>query len=242
MISGNFVLELILVQDPPFLYDINQKSWSSLALHILSSALRCTHTSDWVTSDSSRWTFGICSEVQAAHARAMLVLWLVGLRKCGRLDEPDPENLCLPKSCTQVDKQVAELQRDATGGALNFWYLKPLNEQSVHNQLRTRYEAHVWTPVESSCESNDRNKKEQSFKEVKFLFIVEAYCDERNILKPSDGRSQGKTAVSSKVKSKRADSCSKPQKFSRKGEQRVLLEPQCTIFCASTGDFVHREL
>jgi hypothetical protein len=79
--------------------------------------------------------------------------------------------------------------------------LKPLIEQSVHS-----YE-HVWTPLEDRCESSreskDRNKKkEQGFKEVKLLFIVEAYCDERNILKPTDSRSQRKTAVSSTVKSK----------------------------------------
>jgi hypothetical protein len=128
-------------------------------------------------------------------------------------------------------RRVAELQRDATGGALNFWYLKPLNEQSVHSQLRTRYEAHVWTLLKSSCESKDRNKKKgQSFKEVKFLFVVEAYCDERNILKPSDGRSQGKTAVSSKVKSKGRNLVQSPKNSVGRASREYCLSHNARYF------------
>lgn len=45
-----------------------------------------------------------------------------------------------------------------------------------------------------------KQKKEQSLKEVKLLFIVKAYCDERNILNPASAEAKERRQRSLKCK------------------------------------------
>lgn len=151
------------------------------------------------------------SYVQTARARAMLVLWLVGLRKCGRLDEPDAKNLCLPKLCKLVDTtQSGWTSKRRYRRCIEFLIFET-SDRAVCTQLRTRLDASWRSLRVITWVKRQKQKEGAGFQGSKTPFHRGSLLRWKKYFKTHRQQKPTKDGSVLHSEKQRADSCSKPQ-------------------------------